>query len=474
MIFTRFLSIAVVSLGVPLMSAGAAASAESPSNSLPEYRFEVGQEFVYFGSSEMTYDGGTFQTLSRSQFFVIAQNSDGTWELLVRNARLFEQIRKNEDLAKAKAKMKKTLEKSDDQSVVRTFGRFRIDRHGRMHGLPAMAEVYAKVSHILVGLPQSWEEAEHGWTVVDTSLGESLVSRRSESNVVTETVIKTLVQSSQNAVFEIEEDFTTTFDVESRLPRQIMAKTVQNYAPKGESTTTVELVGVKKHPIEWATMCAEETAKCDDVIQQHGKILEERNLDPAQLNEQLQQSRETLERLANRLKTDELKAAMLDQVVKWKQEQEHEVQSTTERAAMIGTKSISWKTTDLDGNEISVADFQGKVVVMDFWYRGCGWCIVAMPQVKEIAEHFRDQPVAVLGMNTDERLENAKFVIEKLDLKYPNLKAEAIAEEYKLQGFPSLLILDQKGTIRDVHIGYSQTLKDNVIRSVEKLLNAPP
>ena len=77
-------------------------------------------------------------------------------------------------------------------------------------------------------------------------------------------------------------------------------------------------------------------------------------------------------------------------------------------------------------------------------------------------------------MNKHDTLEVAMPVIERLKLEYPQLKAEKICEQYKIQGFPTLVILDQQGIIRDVHVGYSPTLKDDVIRSVEVLMKAKP
>jgi thiol-disulfide isomerase/thioredoxin len=107
---------------------------------------------------------------------------------------------------------------------------------------------------------------------------------------------------------------------------------------------------------------------------------------------------------------------------------------------------------------------------MDFWYRGCGWCVRAMPQMKQIAEHFKDQPVVVLGMNTDQNEADARFVIDKMGLNYPTVKATGIPQKYKVSGFPTLLIVDQEGVLRDIHVGYSPTLREEVVGAVEKLL----
>jgi thiol-disulfide isomerase/thioredoxin len=117
-----------------------------------------------------------------------------------------------------------------------------------------------------------------------------------------------------------------------------------------------------------------------------------------------------------------------------------------------------------------LADYRGKVVVLDFWYRGCGWCIRAMPQIKQIATTFEDQPVAVLGMNTDRDEEDARFVIDRLGLNYPSLKGEGLPEKFGVRGFPTLLVIDPQGIVQDVHIGYSPDLTEKVGQSIRKLL----
>lgn len=107
---------------------------------------------------------------------------------------------------------------------------------------------------------------------------------------------------------------------------------------------------------------------------------------------------------------------------------------------------------------------------MDFWYRGCPWCVMAFPQVKKLAEYYRDLPVAVLGMNVDKEESDARYMIDKMVLAYTNLKAGEIAKAYGISGYPHLVIIDQKGVIRDVHIGYTPDLFDQVVRSVNAML----
>src|SRR5205814_8026697 len=124
-------------------------------------------------------------------------------------------------------------------------------------------------------------------------------------------------------------------------------------------------------------------------------------------------------------------------------------------AGVLNKPAAEWEAKDLDDHPISAKSLRGKVVVMDFWYRGCGWCMYAMPQVKQLAADFKDKPVAILGMNTDDEVKDAQFVIDAMGLTYPTIKAKGIPEKYQVQGFPTLIIVDKDGVVRDAHVGYS-------------------
>jgi thiol-disulfide isomerase/thioredoxin len=144
-----------------------------------------------------------------------------------------------------------------------------------------------------------------------------------------------------------------------------------------------------------------------------------------------------------------------------------------DRAAVVGKPAAEWEAKDLQGKSHALNDFHGKVVLLDFWYRGCGWCMRAMPQIIQLADEFKDQPVAILGMNTDQNEKDAQFVVDAMKLNYPVLKAHGIPEKYKVQGFPTLVIIDPNGKVADLHVGYSPTLREDVGAIVKSLLPKP-
>jgi len=144
------------------------------------------------------------------------------------------------------------------------------------------------------------------------------------------------------------------------------------------------------------------------------------------------------------------------------------------QASVKAAAPADWTAKDLDGKDYALKDYRGKVVFLDYWYRGCGWCMRAMPQVKEVAEKYKDKGVVVLGMNTDENVSDAKFVVDAMKLNYPVLRAKELVETYKVNsfGFPTLIVIDQTGVVKAMHIGYSPTLKDDLSKIIDGLLKS--
>ena len=140
-------------------------------------------------------------------------------------------------------------------------------------------------------------------------------------------------------------------------------------------------------------------------------------------------------------------------------------------AKVLHQPSPEWETSDFKGRNYSTNLLRGKVSLLDFWYHGCGSCIENMPQIKELRRRFEGKPVVVLAMNTDKDPEDAEYVIEKMRLDYPNLKARDLSKKYGVCVCPTYVIIDQKGIVRDIYTGASPYLVDKISKSIEILLN---
>jgi thioredoxin-related protein len=76
-------------------------------------------------------------------------------------------------------------------------------------------------------------------------------------------------------------------------------------------------------------------------------------------------------------------------------------------------------------------------------------------------------------MNTDSNLSDAQFVVKELSLNYPQVQATGLPEKFGVQGFPTLIIIDQQGNVRGLHVGYTPDLREKVSKKIDELLARP-
>lgn len=143
-------------------------------------------------------------------------------------------------------------------------------------------------------------------------------------------------------------------------------------------------------------------------------------------------------------------------------------------APEIGQAAPQFQGTTLDGKKIQLNEFQGKVVLIDFWASWCGPCREEMPFLIELDHRYHKSPFEIIAINIDDKLQNAKRFMGQLpdEITFTVVQdpKQQIPPKYDLKGMPSSLLLDKNGIIRFWHTGFKESNKDNYISEIDGLL----
>lgn len=117
----------------------------------------------------------------------------------------------------------------------------------------------------------------------------------------------------------------------------------------------------------------------------------------------------------------------------------------------VTEKYLTMSLYDWNGNKTKLADFRGKIVVLDFWASWCEPCKKAAPLIDSLVEKTNRDNFIFLGVNTDDNktLDELKQISKEFGMNYttlldPQLK---LTDELKIEGQPALVFLDRNGKI---------------------------
>jgi peroxiredoxin len=130
--------------------------------------------------------------------------------------------------------------------------------------------------------------------------------------------------------------------------------------------------------------------------------------------------------------------------------------STGSQGVLEGKEAIGFTLEDLDGNEVSLSDYRGSVVLLNFWATWCPPCMAEIPDFEQAYRARQGDGFVVLGINVEEPPELVKPFADELDVTYPLLLDQTgeVMKAYRAPGLPVSLVVDREGVIQARHVGY--------------------
>ena len=121
--------------------------------------------------------------------------------------------------------------------------------------------------------------------------------------------------------------------------------------------------------------------------------------------------------------------------------------------ALVGKKALDFNVKDLDGNDLSLEQYRGNVILLDFWAVWCGPCIAEMPNVKQVYEKYKDDNFQIIGISLDNSRDTLVGYLAKEGIAWPQVfdgdgRDNQVAKMYGIRAIPHMYLIDGDGVVR--------------------------
>ena len=132
----------------------------------------------------------------------------------------------------------------------------------------------------------------------------------------------------------------------------------------------------------------------------------------------------------------------------------------------VGDQMVDGDLYDVKGNLHHLSEFKGKYILLDFWSQGCGPCLQSFPEIKEVAESYKEGLV-IVSINSDPKDRWLDFIERKglTGNQWNELAkgATGLAAVYQVTGIPPYVMISPEGVVLDMWKGYGPgSIKEKV------------
>ncbi len=144
------------------------------------------------------------------------------------------------------------------------------------------------------------------------------------------------------------------------------------------------------------------------------------------------------------------------------------------QGSYIGNPAPDFTLTDMQGRQVTLSQFRGKVVLLNFWATWCPPCREEMPSMERLYQRFKEQGLVMLAVNVEE---NGFQAVSSFLSRHPHsfpilLDSNADAQNlYRVYRFPESFLIDRNGNVVDKIIGGRDWMSEPIVKKINFLLN---
>ena len=141
-------------------------------------------------------------------------------------------------------------------------------------------------------------------------------------------------------------------------------------------------------------------------------------------------------------------------------------------AGPAGSPAPAFTLASRAGQDVSLAQYKGQVVMLNFWASWCGPCRQEMPLLESIYKKYGKMGFTMIGVNVEPDSNAANEWLKATPVSFPILydRDSKVSKLYDVAGMPSTVIIDRTGKLRVLHRGYKPGDENEYLDSIRTLI----